>query len=69
MGPHHEKKIKRLIYPTLTFSTLTTRLRRRQCLLHVKINPDHFTLMSDLGNLHYYNLRLFFSFTEKQIRP
>ncbi len=26
MGPHHEKKIKRLIYPTLTFSALTTRL-------------------------------------------
>ncbi len=27
MGPHHEKKIKPLIYPTLTFSALTTRLR------------------------------------------
>ncbi len=26
MGPHHEKK-KRLIYSTLTFSALTTRLR------------------------------------------
>ncbi len=26
MGPHHEKIIKRLIYPTLTFSALTTRL-------------------------------------------
>ncbi len=26
MGPHHEKKIKHLIYPTLTFSALTTRL-------------------------------------------
>ncbi len=26
MGPNHEKKIYRLIYPTLTFSTLTTRL-------------------------------------------
>ncbi len=27
MGPHHENKIKRLIYPTLIFWTLTTRLR------------------------------------------
>ncbi len=26
MGPYHEKKLKRLIYPTLTFSALTTRL-------------------------------------------
>ncbi len=26
MGPYHEKIIKRLIYPTLTFSALTTRL-------------------------------------------
>ncbi len=26
MGPHHDKKIKCLIYPTLTFSALTTRL-------------------------------------------
>ncbi len=26
MGPNHEKKIKPLIYPTLIFSALTTRL-------------------------------------------
>ncbi len=26
MGPHHEKTINRLIYPTLIFSALTTRL-------------------------------------------
>ena len=26
MGPHHEKKLERLIYPTLIFLTLTTRL-------------------------------------------
>ena len=31
MGPHHEKKIiKRLIYPTLTFLNLTTRLVKMQ---------------------------------------
>ncbi len=33
MGPHPEKKIKRLIYPTLTFSALTTRLKHHEQIL------------------------------------
>ncbi len=44
MGPHHEKKIKRLIYPTLTFSALTTRLFGQE-----------FPWVSQLG-IHYISI-------------
>ncbi len=50
MGPYLEKKIKRLIYPTLTFSALTTRLKENyhkpQSIDYLKSKPSSCQILS-----------------------
>ncbi len=55
MGPHHEKKTKRLIYPTLTFSALTTRLKITNNVFLKDLNNSYLNTLINRRRDHFVN--------------